>query len=281
MKKVILFLLLFLMAIGIDYELNSIGLLTVSNGNKLMVLIASLLLLIYILPALFLLSYYEKYFAVPFYLLIIALCFGSFIPGWLAAYGNELAKSLTDLLAHGNSFASDWLSALTASIVEETLKASCAFAIIYLFNKQRFSEVFFIGICVGLGFQILEDLSYIVNQANESMKEVFPQTMVRISGAVSSHWAYTGLFVLGLFCIGTKSKKPSLEKIWVWSLSPLILHLLWNSPLNQWMIGDISVISALLTAITLLLIIQTVVYLSQTEKEYLSKKEELRQKFLR
>ncbi|MBF8807396.1 MAG: PrsW family intramembrane metalloprotease [Enterococcus lacertideformus] len=268
MKKVILFLLLFLMAIGIDYEINSIGKLDASNGNKVLVLIAILLLLLYILPALFLFFHYEKYFSVPLYLLGIGLFFGSFVPGWLAAYENEFAKNLMNMLVCGNSDANEWLTALTASIVEETVKASCALALIYLFNKRRLSEVFFIGACVGLGFQILEDMSYIVNQANESMQELFPQTMLRISGAISSHWAYTGLFVLGLFCLLTKSNKCSLQKKYVWLFSPLVLHFLWNSPLNQWMLGDISLVSALLTAVTLMLVFQTIGYFYQIEKEY-------------
>ncbi len=265
MKKVILFLLLFFMAIGIDYEINSIGLLDVSNGDKLFVLIAILLLLVYILPAIFLVFHYEKHFSVPFYLLGIGLFFGSFVPGWLAAYGNEFAGNLTNIVSYGNNHVKEWLTALSAPIVEETVKACCALALIYLFNRRRPSEVFFIGACVGLGFQILEDVSYIVNQANESMKDLFPQTLLRISGAISSHWAYTGLFVLGLFCLLTKSTKFSAQKKYLWLFSPLVLHFLWNSPINQWLFGDISLVSAFLTAITLLLIFQTIRDLQQTE----------------
>ncbi|OTP10748.1 hypothetical protein A5844_000882 [Enterococcus sp. 10A9_DIV0425] len=265
MKKVILFLFLLLAAIGIDYEINSIGLVNLSNENELFLLVAILLLSIYIIPASWLLFRYKNYFAISVYVLSISLFFGCFIPGWVAAYGNEAAKPIIDSVAHESSSLNAWISALTAPLVEETVKGACAVGLIYLLKKQRLSEVFFIGVCVGLGFQILEDISYIVNQAGDSMKEIFPQTLLRISGAISSHWAYTGLFVLGLFCLIHKNSGIPAKKGYLWLLSPIGLHFLWNSPLNEWTIGDLSLISAILTAITLLLIIQVIQYLAQHE----------------
>lgn len=268
MKKIILFLLLFLAAIGIDYEINSIRVIHLSNVNALFLLVAILLLSLYIIPVIFLLSCYKKYFSTPIYLLSISLVFGCFIPGWMAAYGNETAKFVTDVFIQGSSSLNAWTNALTTSLTEEILKGACGIGVIYLLRKRKLSDVFIIGTCVGLGFQIVEDISYIVNQASESMKEIFPQTLLRISGALSSHWAYTGLFVLGVFCLRSKNCGVSSKRKYVWVLSPIVLHFLWNSPLNEWMLGDIPVVSALLTTVTLLLIIQTVHYFLQIEKDH-------------
>lgn len=256
-KTGILFIFLTIIAIGIDYEVGSIryaGL----NQHEYSILLNSLtLLLIYIIPGLLVFNWVRKRLNVAQSYLWISFFAGAFFTGWLASIFNDLAAQGLKALISNKTFVEQWEAALTGPIIEEILKIICVFVLIYLFNVSRIQVVFIIGIMVGFGFQVIEDMSYVVLTASTNIQEIIPDTFNRLSGALASHWAYTGIIAVGSFSLISKRPIVTKKVAWTWTISPILLHFIWNSPLNDLQIAnDIAPVSALLTACTCLLIIQ-------------------------
>ncbi|ALS01538.1 hypothetical protein ATZ33_09200 [Enterococcus silesiacus] len=258
LRKISLFLFILLSAIGVSYELDSIGLTNLNNSDYLVLFLTLLLLCLYIVPGGLLLNKYSNNFKISNYIIIIAIFGGAFIPGWLSAFGNEFGQNLIKALFEHTPTIASWMDSLTAPLVEETTKFLCVLAVIYLLKIKSLPEVFGVGVSVGLGFQIMEDVSYVVNAASESIQEVVPQVIIRISGSISSHWSYTGILSLGVICLLTKNKSISKRDSYLWFIAPVVLHFLWNSPLNEYEFNGISIVSAILTTLTILLVIQIV-----------------------
>lgn len=258
LKKISLFLFVLLISIGISYELDSIGLSNLNNADYLVLFLTLLLLCLYIVPSTLLLKKFSSYFNIFSYTIVLAVFGGAFIPGWLSAFGNELGASLISNLFGNTSSIVSWLDSLTAPIVEESTKFFCVLLILYLLKIRKLPEVFGVGVSVGLGFQIMEDISYVVNAASDSIQDVVPQVIIRISGSISSHWSYTGILSLGIICLVTKNKNISKRDGFLWFLSPIMLHFLWNSPINEVEFDGISIVSAILTTITIIIVIQII-----------------------
>lgn len=270
-KKISLFVFILLASIGISYELDSIGLSNLNNAAYLVLFLTLLLLCLYIVPGTLLLKKFASYFNISINIIVLAVFGGAFIPGWLSAFGNEIGASMiSNLFGNSSSFAS-WMDSLTAPIVEETTKFLCVLLIIYLLKIKKLPEVFGVGISVGLGFQIMEDISYVVNAASESIQDVVPQVIIRISGSISSHWSYTGILSLGIICLVTKNKSISKRDGFLCFFSPIVLHFLWNSPINEVEFHGIYIVSAILTTITIVIVIQIINQLKLLNNNILSK----------
>lgn len=165
------------------------------------------------------------------------------IPGWIASYGNNYIDSLIQDFV--------WSDALAAPIIEEGVKFLCVFLIFYLLDLKKMSEIFILGMGVGFGFQLMEDFSYIFIAASVSSQEIFIQTINRISGALGSHWAYTGIFSFGIFLFFFNNKKEVWTQSVKYIISPVLLHFFWNSPINE----TYYMTSYILTTITLTMIV--------------------------
>lgn len=270
LKKISLFVFILLASIGISYELDSIGLSNLNNADYLVLFLTLLLLCLYIVPGSLLLRKFSSYFKIPSYIIVLAIFGGAFFPGWLSAFGNEIGTNLISNLFGNSSSIASWMDSLTAPIVEETTKFLCVLLIIYLLKIKKLPEFFGVGVSVGLGFQIMEDISYVVNAASESIQDVVPQVIIRISGSISSHWSYTGILSLGIICLVTKNKNISKRDRYLWIVSPIILHFLWNSPINEFDFNGISIISAILTTLTIILVIQIINQLKLLNMDKLS-----------
>lgn len=253
-KTLILGIYLFLFCVGFDYELTNLIIEDYSLNHYLELFYSLGLLSIYIVPAVFLLHQLAKRVPGSQYLPGLAILTGLFLPGWIAGYGNDYLGSF---LAN-----SSWTDAVTAPIIEESVKLLCVYLLVYLLNSRGLGKIFIIGIGVGLGFQIMEDISYIIMGAADSTKEIIPQVVTRIVGSLSSHWAYTGIFSVGVSCLLMREHYN--KKLGVlWTISPVVLHFLWNSPLNE---GANNLLTPILSASTLLLIIQILRYLKEKDE---------------
>ncbi|MGX7151108.1 PrsW family glutamic-type intramembrane protease [Enterococcus ureasiticus] len=258
LKKISLFVFILLASIGISYELDSIGLSNLNNSAYLVLFLTLLLLCLYIVPGTLLLKKFSSYFTIPSYIIVLAIFGGAFIPGWLSAFGNEFGASLISNLFGNSTSITSWMDSLTAPVVEESTKFLCVLLIIYLLKIKKLPEVFGVGVSVGLGFQIMEDISYVANTASESIQDVVPQVIIRISGSISSHWSYTGILSLGIICLVTKNKNISRRDGYLWFISPIVLHFLWNSPINEFELNGIAIVSAILTTLTIIIVIQII-----------------------
>ncbi len=230
LKKIVLFILLFLLFVGVDYEFEAMSGLAVSSQQFFAVILAASLLLIYVIPFVGLLIFLYKRWQQPLYILPLTFFTGYFSTGWLAGEGNDwLGKKIMTLFG-SKSPVMAWLDALTAPVVEEFIKLICVLLLVYLLNADNLKLYFLIGACVGLGFQLCEDVSYIFNIAAEHMNEIVPQAFNRLSGSLTSHWLYTAIFSVGVGSL--KSKQLSKKATLVCLSAPILLHFLWNSPLN-------------------------------------------------
>ncbi|MCX2930156.1 PrsW family glutamic-type intramembrane protease [Mycobacterium sp. CVI_P3] len=138
---------------------------------------------------------------------------------------------------------SAWQAALTAPVIEEAAKALCASVILMLCFRvfNRIPQALLVGMFVGFGFDIVEDLTYATNEALNSLDSDLlgagGNLMVRILTAIPAHWAYTGLVTVGvLVLLPTFADRSS----WSWRRRvgvavPLLaagpfMHFIWNAP---------------------------------------------------
>lgn len=208
-----------------------------------MMLFCFLLLLIYVIPFLFFVLYSCRRMNVSQKLPVIAILSGWFIPGFIAG---ELNDDLIKLLRHltSKSFSSMWGDAIVAPIVEEPLKLLPVVLLLGLIGYRRKEEFLITGMCAGMGFKISEDLGYIEQQVDGSVRNL--QTAIgftlneRLSGIVG-HWCYTALAATAIWMIFYQKKK---KKGILLLLVPVISHFLWDSPVNETGALAESVISA-------------------------------------
>lgn len=263
-QKASLVLLLMLFFIGVDYEFGNISNLDISTHNYFNVINAILILLLYILPFYLILRKLFAYWQVPRGFIPVFIAIGYFSTGWIAGYGNELFSKLIYAIAGKNDLTQSWSDALTAPLVEETAKFLAVFLIIYLLKNKNLKLVFLVGVCVGLGFQISEDITYVLDEASKSIQTIVPQAFSRISGSISSHWLYTGLLSIGVFSLLDKQAVIPNKFKWLCLLSPLLLHFLWNSPLNEFPLTG-----PILNTISILILIKIFQLLNQQQEKIL------------
>jgi protease PrsW len=195
------------------------------------------LLLLYALPVLvtvYLLDLYERE---PLSLVAGALLWGALAAAGLASLGND-GWGLVVARLGGPEFASRWTAALTAPIVEETLKG-IGVVLVYLIARDEFDDAmdgFVYGAVCGLGFAIVEDVFYFVAVFGGTVGGVLTGFFVRVlASGLYSHVLYTGLVGMGIgIIVSRREPAPASRR---WTQAGLLFavaaagHFLWNSPL--------------------------------------------------
>lgn len=182
--------------------------------------------------------------------LLTAVFCGAFIP---AAFAGELNGGFDDLMNSlmGSSYSDSWIGSAEAGVAEELLKLATTAILVYVLNRKSLKQYLMIGMCVGMGFQIEEDIAYITGAGFENVNDAFPTALDRISGALGSHWAYASVTAAGLYlivwaCSRNHSRKGIGRGIG-WILFVMADHFLYDTPL-----GDSLLINAVLTAAVVL-----------------------------
>ncbi|KXP03753.1 PrsW family intramembrane metalloprotease [Tsukamurella pseudospumae] len=127
-----------------------------------------------------------------------------------------------------------WGAALIGPLDEETIKGAGVALLLVMFRDRlrRPLQVFAVGAFAGLGFQVVENLSYAVTfavrDAQSDTAGALTVTLMRALFGFQSHWVYTGFFALGLALLRIR---PALAAI------PLglayLLHFWWNAPSGE------------------------------------------------
>ncbi len=210
---------------------------------------AFLPLLVYIIPFGIVVKWLSSRYALPSLELLTAVFCGAFIPASLAGEVNgnfdDLMKSLM-----GASYSDAWIGSAEAGITEELLKLATTAMFLYVLNRKSLQHYLTIGMCVGMGFQIEEDISYITESGFANVNDAFPTAMDRISGAFGSHWAYAAVTAAGLWLIVRADRRNHRRKGIVWILLVVADHFLYDSPL-----GESLLFNAILTAAVVLPVI--------------------------
>lgn len=233
-KRKILFITLILASMGLEYEFGNIYSLDFSMVDYASYFLGFSILALYLIPILWLHSYFIKKWNIPKYIFPFALLGGIFITGWLASIGNSLFDSILFLIFGEGEFLTLWSPALTAPFIEEILKISCTFLLLYLLvPNNTLQKTLITGSGVGLGFQVIEDIDYILNSIspNNPISEAF----VRTAGAISSHWMFTAILSAGVWLVLEKKNHPIpiSKKNYLLCFAPFLLHFLWNSPIDM------------------------------------------------
>lgn len=244
---------LILVSYGLDFELSAFYTLEGTATSVFLVLVGLALIGLYAVPAVWGLLKALKAWSVDKRLVCMALLSGLFITGWLASYGNDWLGQLWKAILPESIYTS-WEAALTAPLVEEVLKTAFAFFCLYFYKQWDKKSVFTVGLATGLGFQIIEDVAYVVTESSMTSDSGFVVAISRLTGMLASHYLYSSLITLGIYLLATKAKDVPTWKIYLWAFGPLVLHFIWNSPLN--MLG----VSAVLSGLSLYLLVDAIGY---------------------
>lgn len=178
--------------------------------------------------------------------LLMAVFCGAFITSPFAGEVNDSFDNLMKSMM-GHSYSEAWMGSLEAGIAEELLKLGTTALLVYVWNRKTFRQYLLIGMCVGMGFQIEEDISYITESGFKNVNDAFPTALDRISGALGSHWCYAAVTAAGLYLIVRASGRNHRRKGIGWILLVMADHFLYDSP-----IGDINLFNAVLTVAVVL-----------------------------
>jgi RsiW-degrading membrane proteinase PrsW (M82 family) len=203
------------------------------------------LLLVYALPiflAIYLLDLYERE---PVSLVLGALVWGAVAATVLAAVANE-GWGLVVARLGGPTFAARWTAALTAPVVEETVKVA-GVILIYLIARREIDDVmdgFVYGAMVGLGFALVEDVFYFVAIFGGTPGGVLAGFYVRVvSAGLYGHVLYTGLAGMGVAYFVSRADEEPFRKRLLVALglfaAGIAGHFLWNSPLLNFFPGSV------------------------------------------
>jgi RsiW-degrading membrane proteinase PrsW (M82 family) len=196
-----------------------------------------LLLLIYAVPVFIFVYVLDLYEREPLSLVIGALLWGAFAATTLSILANQ-GWALVVLDLFSVETATRWVAALTAPFTEEILKG-VGVVLIYLIARREIDDIldgFVYGAMVGLGFTVIEDVFYFVNQFGGEPGGVLQGFFVRvIASGLYGHVLYSGLFGIGVAYFVSRRHEASpgkrLAMATLFILAGMFAHFLWNSPL--------------------------------------------------
>ena len=200
-------------------------------------LLSWLLLLIYAIPVFLFVYLLDLYEREPLSLVIGALLWGAFGATTLGILANDgWARVVLDIF--GFDVAVRWVAALTAPFTEEILKGM-GVVFIYLIARREIDDIldgFVYGAMTGLGFLVVEDVFYFVNQFGGEIGGVLQGFYVRvIASGLYGHVLYSGLFGMGVaYFVSRRHEEPPGKRLLVAGAliaASMFAHFLWNSPL--------------------------------------------------
>lgn len=171
-----------------------------------------------------------------------ALAWGGTVAYWFAVKANAAVGDLFKLW-FSSDFNERWGTSLAAATNEETLKALGVIVIVLLpLTRVRSTlDGWFYGMMVGLGFQVVEDYVYTVNNTS-SLAEVSSFFLQR--GLLAGLWAhavYTGIVGAGIGYLVTRNDRPLTRRIVIavglfalaWTF-----HFAWDLPVLNELFGS-------------------------------------------
>jgi RsiW-degrading membrane proteinase PrsW (M82 family) len=174
--------------------------------------------------------------------LVAAAALGATAACAMAIAGNTAVQQLLGLVLPAGTV-TQWSAAISAPVIEETSKGLCAAVILLLCSAvmTRIAHALLIGMFVGFGFDVMEDLTYSTNSALQDLGSDIggagTSLVVRAFTSVPAHWSYTAMTSVGILLL-----LPSFTGRGVWStrrrvvtacglfFSAWLMHFVWDSP---------------------------------------------------
>ncbi|MEV6521799.1 PrsW family intramembrane metalloprotease [Longispora sp. NPDC051575] len=179
----------------------------------------------------------DRYSRQPLALVVAAFVWGGFAATWaIALSGNSALLGLYGKL-FGQTFQTDFGAGLTAPLFEELGKGAGVLLLVYLARRvvRTAYDGFILGAFVGLGFEIIEDISYGLNSAAEQFGSNQLSTSLgtvglRLLTGFSSHILYSAIAGAGVvYLVGTPAQRrrtgPGLGLV----ATAMVLHGLWDA----------------------------------------------------
>jgi RsiW-degrading membrane proteinase PrsW (M82 family) len=209
------------------------------------------LMMVYAVPVAFLIYRLDLFEREPRSMLAGAILWGGVIATSLAILANEAWLSVIGKVTTPD-FAAQWGAAIVGPGVEETLKLM-GVVTLFLIASDEFDGVmdgFVYGAMIGLGFAVVEDVSYFfiaaaavpgaVNQAGP----VIDTFLIRVgAGGLYGHVLFTGLSGIGFAYLVTQRTVALPRRIGGAALciaAAVAAHAIWNSPLTDFVLDTSS-----------------------------------------
>ena len=251
-KNIIVFVFILLMCIGLQYETLYYIDGSMSGTEYGVMGLSILVALCYMVPAIYFLYRIGKRWETPKKALTLSLLGGLFISGWLSSFANTYIHNLLTDLFPDSSFLNALENAIVAPLVEEPLKLLPLAFVLYLIPVKKLKSVFLMGIASGLGFQIIEDISYIRTDLSEGLAYTLSRILERVTSAIASHWTFSGLAILGIYLLyrAYRGQKAMIKPGFSYLGLAFGTHFLFNSPIVE-LETEVPLAFPLVTAITL------------------------------
>ena len=251
-KNVIVFVFILLMCIGLQYETLYYIDGSMSGTEYGVMGLSIFVALFYMVPAIYCLYRIGKRWGTSKKALTLSLLGGLFISGWLSSFANTYIHNLLTDLFPDSSFLNALENAIVAPLVEEPLKLLPLAFVLYLIPVKKLKSVFLMGIASGLGFQIIEDISYIRTDLSEGLAYTLSRILERVTSAIASHWTFSGLAILGIYLLyrAYRGQKAMIKPGFSYLGLAFGTHFLFNSPIVE-LETEVPLAFPLVTAITL------------------------------
>lgn len=208
-KNIVVFIYLVLLSIGLQYETRIYTNGYLSGTEYGIVGLSIFIALFYILPALWLLYRLSGSWKTSKLSVTLSLLGGLFLSGWMASFANTYLHEWISAAFPDSGFWNTYESAIVAPLVEEPLKLLPVAFALYLAPVKNLKSLLLLGAASGLGFQIVEDFSYILSDLPDGFSYTVSGILYRSTYSISSHWIYTALIVVGIALLRLASKGAS------------------------------------------------------------------------
>jgi protease PrsW len=192
---------------------------------------------LYTVPFWWFIRHADRYTSLPTNLVAVAFAWGLLAATYSMAVSANGALGAIYAKAFGQGFALDWGAALSAPFVEELAKGAGLILIIALAPRLVRSafDGLILGAFIGLGFEVIEDASYVtlgaVTQFGVNQSTVAVQTiLVRAAIGPFSHVVYSALFCAGLvYFLGRPDEPVRRGRGLLLMLAGVVSHGVWDS----------------------------------------------------
>ncbi|MFF3221473.1 PrsW family intramembrane metalloprotease [Nocardia suismassiliense] len=170
--------------------------------------------------------------------LVMGFAWGALAGPGIALFANDHNMRIIQNLA-GDAFAMDWQAPISAAIVEEAIKGIGVFAVAWLGKPllNRPIHGLLLGGCTGLGFQVVENITYSANagllSAQGNPANAMLVGFVRLLTGITSHWMLTALAGIGIVLAVARADWPVRRRAQVFAQFYLLgaaLHFGWDAP---------------------------------------------------
>ena len=217
----------------------------------------------------------DRYAKLPVKLMVVAFLWGGFGATWTMAGSANDALLALYAKAFGQAWSLDWGAGLSAPFVEEPAKGVGLVLLIGLAPRHVRTgfDGFILGAFIGLGFQIIEDISYALtsagsefgaNQVGASLGTI----VLRMVSGVGAHIVYSAIFCAGLiYLLGRPAEPRRIGRGLLLMGTAMLLHGAWDTLTAVAGSSALAMLGLLIALIFVALVIAARVYQVTVKRE--------------